>query len=225
MRKVMTHTFFLSVLCSLLSCTTTDSQESPQAPDISDASQMPGNLETYTNDIGMKFVKIPAGSFNIGAADAGAYRCEQPQHRVTISRSYYISVYEVTQANWETIMGFNPYDLDRSNPYYNLPGMAERITRPDHPATVSWEDAQDFIRKLNEREDHNRYRLPTEAEWEYAARAGTTTTYSFGNNINELDRYAWYRGDFETGGTHPVGQKVPNLWGLYDVHGNVWEWV
>ncbi|WP_250528281.1 SUMF1/EgtB/PvdO family nonheme iron enzyme [Caballeronia sp. GAWG2-1] len=122
-------------------------------------------------------------------------------------------------------MGENPYERDRSNPYYKLPGMAERITRPDHPATVSWNDAQEFIAALNKREGGTRYRLPTEAEWEYAARAGTSTRYSFGDDERQLDRYAWHGGDFQTGGHHPVGTKQPNPWGLHDVHGNVWEWV
>jgi formylglycine-generating enzyme required for sulfatase activity len=103
--------------------------------------------------------------------------------------------------------------------------MADRLRKPDHPATVSWNDAQAFIRRLNELEGHGRYRLPTEAEWEYAARAGTTTAYSFGDDVDQLGRHAWYGEDFATGSTHPVGQKLPNAWGLYDVHGNVWEWV
>jgi formylglycine-generating enzyme required for sulfatase activity len=103
--------------------------------------------------------------------------------------------------------------------------MAERITKPDHPATVSWNDAQDFIARLNRMEGGIRYRLPTEAEWEYVARAGTTTAYSFGDDDAQLSRYAWFGEDFSTGGTHPVGQKEPNPWGLHDMHGNVWEWV
>lgn len=103
--------------------------------------------------------------------------------------------------------------------------MKERITHPNHPATVSWQDAQAFIKKLNEKENTNTYRLPTEAEWEYAARAGTTTAYSFGDDHNELEQYAWYGEGFEQGGTHPIGTKRPNPWGLYDVHGNAWEWV
>ncbi|AWB06618.1 formylglycine-generating enzyme family protein (plasmid) [Azospirillum humicireducens] len=184
-------------------------------------------VDTITNGIGMEFRLIPAGSFLMGSPDSDreARDFEKPQHRVTISRPFYLARHEVTQAQWEAVMGSNPYTLDRSNPYYGLPGMAERITRPDHPATVSWNDAQRFIARLNEREGGNRYRLPTEAEWEYAARAGTTTAYSFGDNAVELGRYAWYGEDFATGGTHPVGRKAPNPWGLYDIHGNAWEWV
>lgn len=157
--------------------------------------------------------------------DSEARNFEKPQHAVTISKDFYIGKYEVTQEQWEKVMGANPYTQERSNPYYNLPGMAERITRPNHPATVSWNDAQEFITKLNEMENTTRYRLPTEAEWEYVARAGTTTAYSFGDNADELSNYAWYGEGFDHGGTHPVGLKRPNPWGLYDVHGNAWEWV
>lgn len=181
--------------------------------------------KTYTNSIGMEFIATPAGSFWMGASAPAAYDSEKPQHKVTISKPFYLGRHEVTQAQWETVMGSNPYTLDRSNPYYNLPGMKERITRPNHPATVSWNDAQEFIKRLNAREGHNRYRLPTEAEWEYAARAGTTTAYSFGDDSSDLGRYAWYGEDFASGGTHPIGQKLPNPWGLYDMHGNAWEWV
>jgi formylglycine-generating enzyme required for sulfatase activity len=180
---------------------------------------------TAINSIGMEFINIPAGSFLMGANDVKAYASKKPQHKVTISKSFYIAKHEVTQAQWEAVMGSNPYTLDRSNPYCNLPGMKERITQPEHPATVSWNDLQAFIKKLNEKEGRNHYRLPTEAEWEYATRAGTTTAYSFGDNSNKLSSYAWHGEDFASGGTHPIGQKLPNAWGLFDVHGNVWEWV
>lgn len=182
---------------------------------------------TYTNSIGMVFVAIPAGSFLMGSADGDphAFAVEKPQRRVSIAKPYYIGQYEVTQADWQTVMGENPYARARSNPYYRLPGMAARITKPDHPATVSWQDAQAFITALNQRENTRRYRLPSEAEWEYAARAGTQSAYSFGDSAADLGQYAWFGEDFARGGTHPVGQKRPNAWGLYDVHGNVWEWV
>lgn len=212
-------------ITSILSlCLVSACSHSEERPTILEAGL---EMNTYTNSIGMEFIEIPSGTFMMGAADNDreSYNSEKPQHEVTISKAFFIGKYEVTQAEWEEVMGFNPYDLDRSNPYYNLPGMAERITKADHPATVSWNDARDFITRLNAKEGHNRYRLPTEAEWEYACRAGTTTRYSFGDDIRNLNTYAWYNEDFATGSTHPVGQKRPNPWGLYDVHGNVWEWV
>jgi len=160
----------------------------------------------HVNSIGMEFVLIPAGTFMMGSSDEDpeARDFERPRHSVTISKPFYMGKFEVTQAQWEAVMGFNPYDLPRSNPYYNLPGMADRITRPNHPATVSWKDAQEFISRLNAMEGADSYRLPTEAEWEYAARAGTTTSYSFGDDEAELGRYAWYGEGFGSGGTHPV---------------------
>jgi hypothetical protein len=129
---------------------------------------------------------------------------------VTVSKAFYLGKYEVTQAQWEAVMGNNPsYFKGRNNPV----------------EWVSWHDVQAFITKLNQKEGMNKYRLPTEAEWEYAARAGTTSTYSFGDDAGALGRYAWYGEDENSGSTHPVGQKEPNAWGLYDMHGNVWEWV
>ncbi len=172
-------------------------------------------FKTDTNSIGMKFVAIPAGTFLMGAGEnvKDAYESKKPQHKVTISRPFSIGKYEVTQAQWKAVMSSNPNTLDSSNPYYNLPGMKKRMTRPNHPATVSWNDAQEFIKKLNAKEGHSRYRLPMEAEWEYAARAGTTTAYSFGDDIKDLNKFAWDGEDFSTGGTHPVGQKLPNRGG------------
>jgi len=183
--------------------------------------------EAFTNSVGMEFVAIPAGSFLMGSSDSDteADSDEKPAHRVTISKPFLLGKFEVTQAQWEAVMESNPYGGARSNPYFDLPGMAERVRRPDNPVTVSWNEAQQFLQRLNEKEGHRRYRLPTEAEWEYAARAGTSTAYSFGNDRGQLDRYAWHGEDFATGAPHPVGQKLPNPWGLYDVHGNVWEWV
>lgn len=183
--------------------------------------------DSFTNDIGMEFVYITEGSFMMGSPDnhSEARSHEKPQHAVAISKPFYIGKYEVTQQHWQEVMGYNPYDLPRSNPYYLIPGMANRLNNPSNPATVSWLDANEFIKRLNEREGVERYRLPTEAEWEYVARAGTETDYSFGDDSRELSRYAWHGESFGSGSSHPVGQKLPNGWGLYDMHGNVWEWV
>jgi formylglycine-generating enzyme required for sulfatase activity len=168
--------------------------------------------KTYTNSIGMEFVLIPAGEFMMGS-DKGKNPdvddLETPQHRVRISKPFYLGKYEVTQAQWEAVMGNNPSEFKgRTNPVEQ----------------VYWDDAEEFIRRLNKKEGHNRYRLPTEAEWEYAARAGTTSEYSFGDNAELLKQYAWYLDNSEKK-THPVGQKQPNPWGLYDMHGNVIELV
>ncbi|MCL6349974.1 formylglycine-generating enzyme family protein [Pectobacterium polaris] len=181
--------------------------------------------KTYTNSLGMRFVAIPAGNYLMGSAESEADSREKPQHKVTISRSFLIGQFEVTQADWLAVMGEDAFARDRSNPYYRLPGMAARITHPNHPATVSWQDAMEFIAKLNQREGENSYRLPTEAEWEYVARAGTASRYFFGNDATLLNDYAWNGGDFVSGGTHPVGMKKPNQWGVYDIYGNAWEWV
>ena len=167
--------------------------------------------KTYTNSIGMEFVLIPAGSFMMGTdpkvEDDGDD--ERPRHKVTISKAFYLGKYEVTQAQWEAVMGSNP----------------ALVKGPNNPVEhVFWDDVRAFIRKLNQKEGHNRYRLPTEAEWEYAARAGTSTAYSFGDDKNKLSDYAWYDGN-SAHSPHPVGEKQPNPWGLHDMHGNVWEWV
>ena len=182
------------------------------------------DIKTYTNIFGMEFVYIKAGKYMMGSKEKSALPSEKPAHEVVIKNDFYIGKYEVTQEDWEKIMGYNPYKNERSNPYYKLEGMAERITKPKNPATVSWNDAKDFIKKLNERDVNFKYRLPTEEEWEYVARAGTDTIYFFGNDIKDLHLYAWYGEDFESGGTHTVGLKKPNRWGLYDIYGNVWEW-
>src|SRR6266404_7386825 len=155
----------------------------------------------------LEMVEIPKGSFCMGSNDGEAN--EKPVHQVTINYSFYIGKYEVTQAQWQAVMRNNPSSFkgEIPGPLFNLP-----------VEQVSWDDAQSFINKLNEGNDGFRYSLPTEAEWEYACRAGTTGDYA--GNLSEM---AWFAENSENR-THNVGEKQPNGWGLFDMHGNVWEW-
>ena len=166
--------------------------------------------------LGLELVKIEPGTFMMGSP--GHNSDEGPPTRVTISKGFSMSKYEVTQGQYEAVMGANP---SRFKGNLNLP-----------VENVSWVDATNFCAKLTEQErqagrlpDGYVYRLPTEAEWEYACRAGTTTRFSYGDDPEyvELGEYAWYD-ENSSSRTHPVGQKKPNPWGLYDMHGNVWEW-
>ncbi len=157
-------------------------------------------------DAKLALVLIPAGTFRMG--DAGA-AVSSPVHEVTITRPFYLGACEVTQRQWEAVTGKNP----------------SRFTGNDHPVeSVTWDECRGFIAQLNEKfaPKDLRFRLPTEAEWEYACRAGTTTTWCFGDDAEKLGDYAWYRSN-AGGRSHPVGRKKPNAWGLYDVHGNVVE--
>jgi formylglycine-generating enzyme required for sulfatase activity len=166
-----------------------------------------------------EMVVLPSGSFLVGSAPdpepdpfsnekpkAIGHPSEKPQHRVQI-QSFAIGKYEVTQEQWFAVMGNNP----SGNKGRTLP-----------VEQVSWDDIQQFIAKLNQKTGQ-KYRLPSEAEWEYAARAGTTTEWSHGNDGSKLGHHAWY-GKNSEGKTQSVGQKLPNAFGLYDVYGNVWEW-
>jgi formylglycine-generating enzyme required for sulfatase activity len=172
---------------------------------------------------GIEFVWIPAGSFTMGspASEEHHNRDEGPQHAVTISHGFWMGKYEVSQGEYEAVMGTNPSEFKEVGP--NAP-----------VENVSWDDAQAFLQRLNQRRTGQTYRLPTEAEWEYACRAGTT-----GSTYGPLNTIAWYwknsgnpthpvdheRSKAWSGNTtHPVGQKQPNAWGLYDMIGNVWEW-
>ena len=205
----------------------------------------PGELPSVAdcgNGVTMEFVRIPAGTFMMGSptSEEGRYN-DESQVRVTISRPFHLGKYEVTQAQWRAVMGTDP----------------SKFKGDDCPVEcVSWDDANAFCAKLTERErdagrlpQNMKYTLPTEAQWEYACRAGTTTRFSFGNSASDLCRYgnfydksgdrkydadyrkknnwklppdtAWDDGYVETA---PVGRYRPNAWGLYDMHGNVWEW-
>lgn len=169
------------------------------------------NNKTFTNSIGIEFVLIPAGEFEMGfpSHELGGYSDQEPVHRVKLASDFYMGKYEVTQKQWRDVMGTDP----------------SYFKGDDLPVEkVSWDDALEFIKKLNEKEGITKYRLPSEAEWEYAARAGTKSKYSFGDDQSSLGVYAWF---YENSGkkTHEVGQKKPNPWGLFDMHGNVREWI
>ncbi|MDE0867234.1 MAG: formylglycine-generating enzyme family protein, partial [Rubripirellula sp.] len=173
----------------------------------------PVKLAESTNSIGMKLKLIPAGTFTMGDANGDS---DETPHQVTLTKPFKLGIHEVTQSQYEQVMGSNPsQDKGTDNPVEN----------------VNWTGAVNFCRRLSalpaEKAAGNLYRLPTEAQWEYACRAGTTTRYSFGDDEFDgrsgLGEYAWWRGNID-GKSHPVGSKQPNAWGLYDMHGNVWEW-
>jgi formylglycine-generating enzyme required for sulfatase activity len=170
----------------------------------SPAGRSPSN--SSKNEIGMEFVPINPGEFMMGCSvgDIDCNSDERPIHHVQITKPFQIGKFEVTQAQWMSEMGSNPSTMKGD----------------DRPVeTINKDEAHQFINKLNAQNDGFRYRLPTEAEWEYAARAGSTTPYT-----GPLDEIAWYSGNSEDE-THPVGKKKPNAWGLYDMEGNVKEWV
>jgi formylglycine-generating enzyme required for sulfatase activity len=154
--------------------------------------------------LGASFVLVPPGTFMMGDAQSVT------RHQVTIKKPFYMQTTEVTQGQWNKIMGNNPSSFKNCG--------------EDCPVeNVSWISVQAFVRKLNQLEGTDRYRLPTEAEWEYACRAGAATKYPFGDGDEDLGGYAWYNRNSENR-THPVARKKPNARGLYDMHGNVWEW-
>ena len=179
----------------------------------------------FTNSLGMEFVLLESGSFMMGSPKDAPYRHEsETRHQETISRAFFMQTTEVTVGQWWAVMG-KKWFFPREGPE-NMP-----VTQ------VSWHDCQSFISRLNQKTDDGTYRLPTEAEWEYACRAGTSTAYSFGeeltcsqamfsNNTLKADQCVPYvkSHGLETNCPAPVKRYPPNPWGLYDMHGNVWEW-
>lgn len=166
---------------------------------------------TIKNSLGMEFVLIPAGTFVMGSPSHEPRRDhdEGPQHLVRISKPFYLQTTEVTQAQWKAVMGDNPSHFKGDD------------RRPVE--SVSFNYIQYFIDRLNRREGAVKYRLPTEAQWEYACRAGSRTCFNFGDSESQLDAHAWHLKN-SGGKPHRVAFKRPNWWGLYDMHGNVHEW-
>jgi len=155
------------------------------------------------NSLGMEFAYIPAGNFQMGSSDS---QKGSPIHQVTFANAFYIGRYEVTEAQWQKVTGKAP--------------QYERGCGENCPVDgVTWNDAQEFIKKMNAANDGYSYHLPSEAEWEYAARAGKT-----GDDLGDVDSVAWFDKNSD-GKQHPVGQKKPNAWGLYDMFGNAQEWM
>ena len=177
-------------------------------------------LQNVTIDLSggvtLDLVAIQGGTFWMGSPEGVGEKNEHPRHQVTLA-PFLMGKYPVTQAQWQAVMGNNP----------------SKFKGADRPVEqVSWNDCQEFVKTLNANPSYSPlnqggqrgvFRLPTEAEWEYACRAGSDTIWHFGNDPTQLGKYAWFS-DNSGGETHPVGQKSPNAFGLYDMHGNVWEW-
>lgn len=173
----------------------------------------------------MEFVQVPAGSFLMGSENGS--EDEQPLHRVVISKPFFMARHEVTQSQWEAVMGKHEWLTELAQGDNDMQG-------PDKAMNVlSWNDCQDFIGKLKSKVPGYSFALPTEAQWEYSCRAGSPTEFSFGNDESQLGEYAWFQGNMNWPGLpgysgrtwyHDVGAKKPNAFGLYDMHGGVWEW-
>jgi formylglycine-generating enzyme required for sulfatase activity len=175
-------------------------QSLPQAPEIA-----------YQDQWGMEFVSVSASTFLMGREIVPQdYFTQEVAHTVTLTQSFLIQTTPVTQAQWLAVMGDNPSKFQ---------------DHPDLPVeTVTWSDAKRLIGQLNQSSQAVIYRLPTEAEWELSCRAGSATKYYFGDDDSLLEDYAWTENNAQKR-PHPVKQKLPNAWGLYDCYGNVWEWV
>ena len=242
--------FGLSICCAV-GCQTKATSESSDSSNFTSSNEKASATERkketnskpekeITNSIGMKLVLISKGTFQIGSLPEkfGSLDNASP-HKVTLTRDYYLDAFEVTQAQYSRVMGKNPSKFQGDE-------VAERDTKTgrvvklidtsNHPVEqVSWAEVVDFCRKLSELPEEKQagrvYRLPTEAEWEYACRAGSKTAYCFGESPELLGDYAWYMENskyqsypLRENQTQSVGKKKPNAWGLYDMHGNVQEW-
>ncbi|MBM4003944.1 MAG: formylglycine-generating enzyme family protein [Planctomycetes bacterium] len=186
--------------------------------------------KSIRNSAGMKLILIPAGQFKMGSPKKREGVPDETQHDVIISKPFYIGAFEVTQGEWKKMMGSNPsyFQGDKLTARRVQSGRPLKIDSGRYPVeSISWTDAVEFCKKLSEMEAEKKagrvYRLPTEAEWEYACRAGSQHDYAFGEKPETLPKNEWVQSNSE-GQAHPVGEKKANAWGLFDVHGNVREW-
>jgi len=179
------------------------------ANDPATPAQQKEPAQYFSNNIGMKFVWMPPGTFWMGSPQGEPGRDDKEiRHKVTLTKGFYLAVTTVTQEQWQALMTENPSRHKREK---NLP--VENVT---------WDECREFLKKMGDKNGHV-YRLPTEAEWEYACRAGAKGLYGHGDDPKTLGCHAWFAGNSEER-PHPVARKKPNKWGLYDMHGNVWEW-
>jgi sulfatase modifying factor 1 len=214
-----------AALTSISGCSRQDKDPPKQEPPKNVANSIGMN---FANSIGMKFVWIPPGSFKMGSPkdekERQPWGTDETEHKVTLTRGFYMGAHTVTQEQWKEVMGNNP-SRQQGQWRNSRPGARNLPVE-----NVSWEDCQEFCKKLRDK-DKKPYRLPTEAEWEYSCRAGTTTPFHFGNTIStdvaNYDGNSYTYGNSKHGEnrktTMPVGSFPPNAFGLYEMHGNVWQ--